>query len=120
MIIGDENFDNEDIFIETCEKFINDYNIDEIINSVYYKTDIMSANLALDRKMKNREFVPDLILYTKGAYVEMYKNMVQYTDYCIIFSSDKLTKDLEILVELLKINNKEYIIKYKNKIEEEW
>ena len=120
MIIGDENFDNEDIFIETCEKFIIDYNIDEIINSVYYKTDIMSANLALDRKMKNREFVPDLILYTKGAYVEMYKNMVQYTDYCIIFSSDKLTKDLEILVELLKINNKEYIIKYKNKIEEEW
>ena len=70
--------------------------------------------------MKNREFVPDLILYTKGAYAEMYKNMVQYTDYCIIFSSDKLTKDLEILVELLKINNKEYIIKYKNKIEEEW
>jgi hypothetical protein len=120
MLIGDENFDSTEIFESTTEQFIKDYNIDEIINSVNYKVDLMSANFALDKKLKNREFVPDLILHTKGAYAEMYKNMVQYTDYCIIFSSDKLTKDLEFLVEQLKINNKEYIIKYKNIVADEW
>lgn len=120
MLIGDINFDDDEIFETTSEKFVNEHNIDEIINAVDFKVDLMSANFALDKKLKNREFVPDLILHTKGAYKEMYKNMVQYTDYCIIFSSDKLTNDLEFLIEQLKINNKEYIIKYKNKIEDEW
>lgn len=120
MVAGDEIFDNEELFEEKCSIFIKEHNIDEIINSVYYKVDLMSANFALDNKLKSREFVPDLILHGNGAYIEMYKHMAEYTDICLIFVNERLTKDLEFLKNQLEINNKQYIIIQNKQIQEDW
>ncbi len=120
MITGDEAFNNSDLFEKECKNSIQEHSIDELINSVFYKVDLMSANYALDNKMMNKEFVPDILLHTNAAYNEMYKNMIECADYILIFVDSKLTKDLEFLVNLCNENNKEYKIIEDKIIAEDW
>lgn len=120
LITGDEVFNNSELFEKECESYIKNNNITELINSVFFKVDLMSANYALDNKMMNKEFVPDLLLYTKSAYTEMYKNMVDCADEVLIFVDSKLTKDLEFLVQLCAEQNKPYRIIEDKIIAEDW
>lgn len=110
MIHGSEDFCNEKLFNETINNIIDFDKYHEIINSVNYKIDLLSANLALDKKLKNKEFVPDIILYNKNAYKKIYENMSEYADECILFLECALTEDLIFLISEFENKNKKVTI----------
>ena len=103
MIHGSSDFEDLDLFLSEM-KNINP-EVKEIINSVNYEVDIMSANYALDNKMKNKEFVPDEILNTTNAYKVIYKEMAEYADECILFVNSD-SEDINFLINEFKSKNK--------------
>ena len=102
MIHGSEDFTDEELF----NAEMNNIHAGEIINSVYYPVDLLSANYALNNKLKNKDFPPDFDLYTENAYKKLYEKMTDYADECILFVKSNLTPDLEYLVKLFNDKNK--------------
>jgi len=109
-IHGSSDFSDEDLFLEkTKELVLNNDTVTEIINSVWYPVDLFAANLALDNKLKNKEFVPDEIRHSAAMYKYIYKDMATYADECILFCT-KLNKDLEYLISEFEKQDKKITI----------
>lgn len=123
MVHGSEDFLNEDLFEQEMNRAFQESNqqIQEIINSVNYPVDLMSANLALSKKISNREFVPDPSLYGDKAYRIIYENMAEYANELILFIGNSLSDDLNFLISEFEKNNKKVtIIKNTQDVDLEW
>jgi hypothetical protein len=105
MIHGTETFDDQELFDEKIGSVIPEQT-EEIINSVYYPVDLFGANYALTNKLKNKDFVPDEIMYTDGAYRKIYTDMSEYANELILFIDGELTDDLTYLVNEFENQNK--------------
>ena len=117
LIVSDKDYTDDEHFYTVLDDFIKTYKPDEIINSVYYPIDLISANYCLERKIPNKVFVPDFHKNGDGAYIEMYSKMSEYADETIVFVESALDKNLNYLIENIKNQNKKlHIHSSKNKI----
>ena len=99
---GDETFNDD----ELLEAELKEINAEEFINSVFYPVDMLAANYALENKIPNRNFVPDELLYGKGAYREIYDQMADYANEFILFVGNNLTPDLEYFIQEINAHEK--------------
>ncbi len=67
---------------------------------------MLAANYALENKIPNRNFVPDELLYGKGAYREIYDQMADYANEFILFVGNNLTPDLEYFIQEINAHEK--------------
>jgi hypothetical protein len=105
MVHGTETFDDQELFDEKISEAIPEQT-EEIINSVFYPVDLFGANYALTNKLKNKDFVPDEIMYTDSAYRKIYSDMAEYANELVLFVDSELTDDLAYLVNEFEKDNK--------------
>lgn len=117
MVHGSEEFNNKYFFKEKMQEIMaKNPEIKELINSVYYTIDNLSANYALENSMKNNEFVPDETLYTTTAYKKTYKLMSEYASELVLFLEDAedLSEDLSYLISEFESKDKNVKLIYRN------
>jgi len=110
LVHGSEDFSNEELFEKEMNKRIEISGAKEIINSVNYSVDLMGANYALNNKLKNKEFVPDEVLFGKNAYKKIYDQMCEYANECILFVQLDLNDDLNYLKRKFENSGKKITI----------
>jgi len=117
LIHGDESFNDELLFKEKIKELLPD-DFDEIINSVLYPVDLMSAYYSLHNKIKSKDFVPDETLYGNAKMYKLYDIFIEYADEAIIFINI-MTPEMEYLINLFeKANKRIQIIKSGTQTEE--
>ena len=110
FVVGDIDFNNEDFLINTLsEKFKNKTSF-EVVNSVNYPIDLLSANYCLNAKITNKSYIPNIDRFGKSAYIEMYKDILNNVDEVFIFIEKEIDINLRYLISEIKKQNKKYYI----------